>query len=70
MPVLITGVEVEIEAGEGETNVFKDEKELVLDAGFVVTYTNSFGQTFRLIFFASFLFYFLSLQNLICKYLM
>lgn len=38
-------VEVEIEAGERK--VLNDEKELALDAGFVVPHTNSFGQTFR-----------------------
>lgn len=46
------GVEVEIEAGERK--VLNDEKELALDAGFVVPHTNSFGQTFRLYSFHNF----------------
>ncbi|CAN6570805.1 unnamed protein product [Malus baccata var. baccata] len=44
-PEFVIGVEVEIEAGERK--VLNDEKELVLDTGFVVPHTNSFGQTFR-----------------------
>lgn len=41
--VIITGVE----GGGGKDHVV-DEKELVLDGGFLVPHTNSFGQTFRL----------------------
>lgn len=41
--VIITGVE-----GGGGKDLVVDEKELVLDGGFLVPHTNSFGQTFRL----------------------